>query len=252
MKGRVNTLRDLNEKILKQNAAFKNLESWPADAPLAVLGLSWNGVGHLVGNTHGTLQNPRAFREACQAEDFNLDSLHCQMINAIQGDKASIYRRSMAQKSLLLNAAIVPASLALGSRRLAGFRRRLSRGAWLFPSPRRGLFRFGRGFSHRWQFALGLFRSAMMAMVQRLNARGFLFHPQPSVAILLALVFQVCRNRFRCHGQSVAEPAHARLSTLALYRLKRSQPEQTPDLRYDGAPQVLFCPLRGLRMRSRS
>jgi hypothetical protein len=29
----------------------------------------------------------------------------------------------------------------------------------------------------------------MMAMVQRLDARGFCFHPQLSVAIFLALVF---------------------------------------------------------------
>jgi len=40
MKGRVNTIRDLNERILKQNAAFENLESWPADAQLVVLSLS--------------------------------------------------------------------------------------------------------------------------------------------------------------------------------------------------------------------
>jgi hypothetical protein len=40
----------------------------------------------------------------------------------------------------------------------------------------------------------------MMAMVQWLDARGFFLHPQLSVAIFLALVFQVCRNRFRCHG----------------------------------------------------
>ena len=89
MKGRLNTLQDLNEKILKQNAAFKNFGSWPADAQLAVLSLSWNSVGHLVGNTHSTLQNPEAFREACQAEDFKA-SLHCQMINAIQGDNRGV------------------------------------------------------------------------------------------------------------------------------------------------------------------
>ena len=83
----------------------------------------------------------------------------------------------------------MPASVALGSRRLAGFRRRLSRGSWLFPGLCRGLSRFGRGFNHRWQFPLGLFCSAMMAMVQRLDARGFFFHPQLSVAIFLALVF---------------------------------------------------------------
>ena len=83
----------------------------------------------------------------------------------------------------------MPASVALGSRRLAGFRRRLSRGSWFFPGLCRGLSRFGRGFNHRWQFPLGLFRSAMVAMVQRLDARGFCFHPQLSVAVFLALVF---------------------------------------------------------------
>jgi hypothetical protein len=56
----------------------------------------------------------------------------------------------------------------------------------------------------------------MMAMVQRLDARGFFFYPQLSVAIFLALVLQVFRNRFRCHGQSVAEAATSKLSTLAL------------------------------------
>jgi hypothetical protein len=34
----------------------------------------------------------------------------------------------------------------------------------------------------------------------------------------LALFFKVCRNRFSCHGQSVAELAPSRLSYLALYR----------------------------------
>ena len=81
----------------------------------------------------------------------------------------------------------MPARVALDSRRLADFRRRLSHGAWFLPS--RGLSRFGRGFNHGWQFLLGLFCSAMMAMVQRLDARGFCFHPQLSVAIFLALVF---------------------------------------------------------------
>lgn len=67
MKKRVMGLLEANQSTLKQNVAFKNFENWPADAQLAVLGLSWNGVGHIVGNTHGTLQNPQAFREACQA-----------------------------------------------------------------------------------------------------------------------------------------------------------------------------------------
>ena len=91
---------------------------------------------------------------------------------------------------------VMPATVALGSRRLAGFRRRLSRGAWLFPSLCCGLSRFGRGFNQRWRFQPGLFRSAMMAMVQRLDARGFFFHPQLSVAIFLALVFQSMPESF--------------------------------------------------------
>lgn len=98
------------------------------------------------------------------------------------------------------------------SRRLAGFRRRLSCGGWLFPNSCRSFSRFGRGLDRGWQFQLGLFPSAMVAMVQRLDARGFFFHPQLSVPIFMTLVFQVCRNRFRCHGQSVPEPAPSRLS----------------------------------------
>ena len=118
---------------------------------------------------------------------------------------------------------VMPASTGLGSRRLAGFRRRLagfrrrlSRGAWLSPGLCRGLSRFGGGLNHRWRLQLGLLCSAMMAMVQRLDTRGFCFHPELSVAVFSALVFQVCRNRFRCHSPSVAEPATSKLSNLAL------------------------------------
>jgi len=56
----------------------------------------------------------------------------------------------------------------------------------------------------------------MMAMVQRLDARGFCFHSHLSVSTFFALVFKVFRNRFRCHGQSVAELAPPKLSNLAL------------------------------------
>jgi hypothetical protein len=76
----------------------------------------------------------------------------------------------------------------------------LSRGAWLFPSCCRSFSRFGCGFNRRWQFQLGLFRRAMVAMVQRLDARSLFFHPQLSVSKFSALVFKVCRNRFGCHG----------------------------------------------------
>ena len=57
----------------------------------------------------------------------------------------------------------------------------------------------------------------MVATVQRLDARSFFFYPQLSVSVFLALVLKVCRNRFSCHGQSVAELAPSRLSNLALY-----------------------------------
>ena len=45
----------------------------------------------------------------------------------------------------------------------------------------------------------------MVAMVQRLDVSRFFFHALLSVSALLALVLKVFRNRFRCHGQSVAE-----------------------------------------------
>jgi hypothetical protein len=56
----------------------------------------------------------------------------------------------------------------------------------------------------------------MVAMVQRLDAGSFFFHPQLSVSIFLAFFFKVCRNRFSRHGQSVAEPVPSNLSNLAL------------------------------------
>ena len=52
----------------------------------------------------------------------------------------------------------------------------------------------------------------MVAMIQRLDASGLFFCTQLSVAIFLALVLKVFRNRFRCHTQSVAELAHSKLS----------------------------------------
>ena len=60
---------------------------------------------------------------------------------------------------------------------LAGFRCRLSRGVWLFPRFYGSFFPFGCGPDRRWQFHLGLFRSAMVAMVQRPDARSFFGHP---------------------------------------------------------------------------
>ena len=101
------------------------------------------------------------------------------------------------------------------SRRLAGSRRRLSRGAWLFVRCCRSSSCFGCGFNRGWQFQLGLFRSAMVAMMQWLDARSFFFHPKLSVASFLALVLKVCWNRFSWHGRSVAEPSPPKLSNFA-------------------------------------
>jgi hypothetical protein len=105
------------------------------------------------------------------------------------------------------------ASSTLESRHLARFRRPLSRSAWLFPRCCQSFSRFGCRFNRRWQFQLGLFRSAMMAMTQRLDPCGLLFCTQLSVSSFLALVLKVFRNRFRCHGQSVAELSKSKLST---------------------------------------
>ena len=44
-----------------------------------------------------------------------------------------------------------------------------------------------------------------MAVLQRLNAGNFFLNSPLSVFIFLALVLKVCRDRFSCHGQSVAE-----------------------------------------------
>jgi hypothetical protein len=53
----------------------------------------------------------------------------------------------------------------------------------------------------------------MAAMAQRLDARSLFFRPQLSVSTFLALVLKICRNRFSCHSQSVAELAPSKLST---------------------------------------
>ena len=114
------------------------------------------------------------------------------------------------------------------SRHLTGFRSRLSGGRWFSPCCcgrfsrfgygsfsrfRCGRFscfryvsfpRFCHGFNRGRQFRLGLFRSAMVTMAQRLDARSFC-SSQLSVCMVSALVLEVFRNRFSCHGCSVAE-----------------------------------------------
>jgi hypothetical protein len=118
------------------------------------------------------------------------------------------------------------------SRPLAGFRCRLSRGTWPFPS-RCGIFSCSAcGFDPTWQGRLGLFRSPTMAMVQRLDACRFFFHPQLSVVLFLALVFQVCRNRFGCHGQSVTELSSSELSNFGHSVTNSSAASFRPDLAF--------------------
>ena len=137
------------------------------------------------------------------------------------------------------------AKIMHGSSRLpAGLRSRLSRGWWLSPScssrfcrfgrdtfsrlrhcrlshfgrswlPRFGyswLFRFDLDFNRSRQFRLGLLPSAMVALVQQLDAVGFFIRPQLSVFTASALVLEVFGYRLRCHGCSVAEPSSSRLS----------------------------------------
>jgi hypothetical protein len=147
------------------------------------------------------------------------------------------------------------------SRHLARFRRRLSRGAWLFPRCYLRFSRFGCRFSRRWQFRLGLFRSAMVAMVQRLNARGFFFQTQLCVLTFLVLGFKVFWNSFRCHGQSVAELSPSKLSNFGhsatIHRPPRRGGTSGRQLRYHWSPvRVGLAPYRdfsrtGAQVRNR-
>jgi hypothetical protein len=103
------------------------------------------------------------------------------------------------------------------SRHLAGLRRGLSRSAWLFPSWCSCLSRFDCGCNRRWQFHLGLFRSAMVAMVHRLDAGSF-FYPQLIVPKLSALILEVLWNCSSCHGRSVAELSVSKLCNFGHFR----------------------------------
>jgi len=98
--------------------------------------------------------------------------------------------------------------------RLARLRWRVSRGAWLFSSCCGSFPTLDCYFNRRWQIQRGLFLRPMVAMMPRLDARSFFFHPQLSVSTFLAIVLKVCRNRFSCHGRSVAELSPSKLSNL--------------------------------------
>jgi hypothetical protein len=55
----------------------------------------------------------------------------------------------------------------------------------------------------------------MVAIVQRLDERSFFGHPQLIVSTFSAPVLTVCRNRFSCHGPSVAELSPSKLSNFS-------------------------------------
>jgi hypothetical protein len=55
----------------------------------------------------------------------------------------------------------------------------------------------------------------MVAMVQQLDVRSFFFRPQLSVYTVSAFVLEIFRNRFSCHGYSVAELSPSELSNFA-------------------------------------
>jgi len=75
-----------------------------------------------------------------------------------------------------------------------------------------GLFRFDHDFNRSRQFRLGRFPRAVVALVQQLDAVGFLVRAQLSFFMASALVLEVFRNRFRCHDRSVAELSSSKLS----------------------------------------
>ena len=100
---RVLQMLDANERTLKANSAFVHMDQWPADAQLALLGLAWNGAGHLIGSGHGTLLNPLLFRFACAEQDFDAAGDLCEMVAAKTGND-SIKRRSAVQQRLFRDA----------------------------------------------------------------------------------------------------------------------------------------------------
>jgi hypothetical protein len=112
--------------------------------------------------------------------------------------------------------------ISLGRHLLTGSYRLLTRDDYLFPSCYGSLLRFGYGFDARWRLQLQPFRGAMVAVMQRLDARGFFFNALLGVSAFLALFLQVLRNRFRCHPQSLPELSPANCAILATLSACRS------------------------------
>lgn len=89
-----------NETFLKARPPFKNWDTWPADAQLAVLSMAWAmGVGNVM--------NFHKFCAACAALDFNTAAAESKMQEA---GNPGVIPRNRANFKLLSNAAIVQAS----------------------------------------------------------------------------------------------------------------------------------------------
>ena len=111
------------------------------------------------------------------------------------------------------------ASVAAPSCRLAGFCRRLSCRAWLLPSCRYGFSRFGRASNRDWQFQLGLFCSAMVTMVQWLDARSLFFH-----TLLIMLYFSGARPQDMPESFSLSWPESGRTIPLQAVHFSSMSP----------------------------
>jgi hypothetical protein len=126
-------------------------------------------------------------------------SLDCSASDSARKDQGQVdlpwSNTPPARKGRAIGEPMAPAvsclQAASESRHLAGFRRRLSRGAQVLLRWCRGFSHFGCDLNRKWQFQLRLFRLPMVAMVQRPDARSFFFRPQLSVSNFLALVLKV-------------------------------------------------------------
>jgi hypothetical protein len=94
-----------NESFLKRQPWFQNFETWPADAQLGLLSMSWAmGPG-------GPGAFPQ-FRAACQNLDFKTAAAECKMNEA---GNPGLIPRNQANVTLFSNAAVVLASGPQGS-----------------------------------------------------------------------------------------------------------------------------------------
>jgi len=94
-----------NEGFLKRQQWFQNFETWPADAQLGLLSMSW-AMGP--GGPGGFPQ----FRVACQNLDFKSAAVECKMNEA---GNPGLVPRNQANVALFSNAAVVLAGQSQGS-----------------------------------------------------------------------------------------------------------------------------------------